>query len=426
MRRWAWVNGISEQTLTRTHERRIRTMHRYITWTIVLAVAVMVPFAAAAPPPPTLTWSPATNGSYDYGSVAAGQTASQTFSLTNSGRRATGGLTVTLSGSPAVTITADGCSGRSLGPLKSCTVAVQFAPTASGGVTATLTATGSQAIASLTLAGSSGTVGGHVYWSAANAVTIGRADLDGQNANQNFIASGPADGLAVDSGHVYWADHNNGTIGRADLDANGNVTGVNQSFIAGASNPFGVAVYSGHLYWTEYDGYTGFGTIGRADLNGQNVNHLFITGASFPQGVAVDSGHVYWGNFFAQGQGIDAIGRADLDANGDVASVNQSFISYVSWPAGLAVDSGHLYWASFNTDEIARADLDASGNVTSVSQNFIPAYGPYGVAVDSGHVYWANFYDTTVGRADLNGVPGSVNQSFITGAPGPVGVAVGN
>ncbi|MBI3660071.1 hypothetical protein HY230_06330 [Candidatus Acetothermia bacterium] len=38
--------------------------------------------------------------------------------------------------------------------------------------------------------------------------------------------------------HIYWANRNTGTIGRANLDG----TGVNQSFITGASIPFGVAV----------------------------------------------------------------------------------------------------------------------------------------------------------------------------------------
>jgi hypothetical protein len=41
--------------------------------------------------------------------------------------------------------------------------------------------------------------GSHVYWTTLFADTIGRADLDGQNANQNFItgASLP-EGMAVD------------------------------------------------------------------------------------------------------------------------------------------------------------------------------------------------------------------------------------
>jgi len=41
-----------------------------------------------------------------------------------------------------------------------------------------------------------------------------------------------------DGSHVYWANGNAGTIGRADL----NGQNANQSFITGATNPRGVAV----------------------------------------------------------------------------------------------------------------------------------------------------------------------------------------
>lgn len=87
---------------------------------------------------------------------------------------------------------------------------------------------------------------------------------------------------AVVPRHVYWTNFGTGTIGRLDLDGQN----VNQSFITGASDPFGVAVDSGHIYWTNF----GTGTIGRALLDGHEVNQSFITGASLPAGVAVDSG----------------------------------------------------------------------------------------------------------------------------------------
>lgn len=174
-------------------------------WSVTVLVAaaalLLVPAAGQAGGAPAIAWSPTTSdGTYDYGAVTVGQTASQTFTLTNSGGRATGTLAVALSGSSAFTITADGCSARSLAPTKSCDVTVQYAPTAGGSDTATLTATGEHASASLTLTGS-GTVPGHVYWGNLNAFTIGRASLDGTGANQSFItgASFPV-GVAVDAG----------------------------------------------------------------------------------------------------------------------------------------------------------------------------------------------------------------------------------
>jgi len=71
-------------------------------------------------------------------------------------------------------------------------------------------------------------------------------------------------------GTFYWA--NNYTIGRADL----NGTEVNQQFISVPYGPKGVAglgITSRYIYWTNEQG----GAIGRANLNGTDVNQRFIT-----------------------------------------------------------------------------------------------------------------------------------------------------
>jgi hypothetical protein len=104
--------------------------------------------------PPSLAWSPSTGGSFDYGMVAVGHDSSQTFTITNSGGSASSKLTISLSGSASFAITANDC--KSLGPGKSCTVAVNYAPTASAGPEmATLSADGNKdsATADLTLTG---------------------------------------------------------------------------------------------------------------------------------------------------------------------------------------------------------------------------------------------------------------------------------
>ena len=111
------------------------------------------------------------------------------------------------------------------------------------------------------------------------------------------------------------------TIGRANLDG----TGVDQSFITGASVPDGrrgrrQPRLLGQLHAAD--------TIGRANLDGSGVDQSFITGAAIPDGVAVDADHVYWANGTAS-----TIGRANLDGTG----VDQSFITGVA--QGVAVDS---------------------------------------------------------------------------------------
>jgi len=79
----------------------------------------------------------------------------------------------------------------------------------------------------------------------------------------------------------------------------------------------------------------------------------------------------------------------------------------------------YVYWANAAANTIARSNLDGSG----ANLSFITgASGPLGVAVDAAHVYWTNRNTNTIARANLDG--SGANQRFITGASGPDGVAV--
>ena len=86
----------------------------------------------------------------------------------------------------------------------------------------------------------------------------------------------------------------------------------------------------------------------------------------------------------------------------------------------MAVDAAHVYWANLVDGTIGRANLDGTG----VNQSFITgAIVPCGVAVDGAHIYWANAgAGDTIGRANLDGT--GVDQGFISGASNPCGVAV--
>jgi hypothetical protein len=91
--------------------------------------------------------------SHTYGHVRLGGALSQTFTLANTGGQGTGALTITVitvSGPQrSFTITATTCH-RGLGPRKSCTVTVQFAPTTDGEITGKLTAVGKKPTAMAT------------------------------------------------------------------------------------------------------------------------------------------------------------------------------------------------------------------------------------------------------------------------------------
>src|SRR5262245_20086233 len=124
---------------------------------VAAVLAVTMAGQAAGPPsdpgsPPSLGWTPSIAGGFGFGLVGVGKTATQTFTLTNSGGSASAALTVTLTGAPGLSITEDNCTGTSLGPAKSCTVTVEYAPTTSGPSRATLNAKGKKAAANADLA----------------------------------------------------------------------------------------------------------------------------------------------------------------------------------------------------------------------------------------------------------------------------------
>ena len=77
-----------------------------------------------------------------------------------------------------------------------------------------------------------------IYWANTGASdTIGRADIDGMNADGDFITgANVACGVAVNSSFIYWANFGNGTIGRCQPRRYGH---SNPNFITGTDDPAG-------------------------------------------------------------------------------------------------------------------------------------------------------------------------------------------
>jgi virginiamycin B lyase len=253
--------------------------------------------------------------------------------------------------------------------LRCARAASSFAPFLGSSARGRLRAVLGTLVAALVMAVVATPANAFVYWTNYSASAIGRANLDGTGVDQSFItgasAFGPY-GVAVDGQHIYWANSNTNVIGRANVDG----SGVDQSFITGVFYSVGVAVDGQHIYWANYNA----GAIGRANLDGTDVNQSFIRTPSLPNGVAVDGQHVYWTNSYAGG--LYGVGRANLDGSG----VDQSFITMATGPSGVAVDGQHIYWANTSGNTIGRANLDG----TDVDQSSIGgASGPWGVAVDT-------------------------------------------
>ena len=125
---------------------------------VVAAIGLTAPAHAGTAPVLQFAAGPAP----DYGSVAAGASPERTFTLTNIGGTATASLKVALSPGTAFAITPGGdtCTAVSLGPKKTCTIAVRYTSAAAGANdTATLTASAKKpaAPASLILTGTSPT-----------------------------------------------------------------------------------------------------------------------------------------------------------------------------------------------------------------------------------------------------------------------------
>ena len=146
--------------------------------------------------------------------------------------------------------------------------------------------------ADIQLAGDLAVDSSHIYFTEAHGCSygtglppcvyeksIGRADLDGGNVDQQFIATGSdsVDGLRVDPSYDLRLDEQHRTIVRARLDG----THVSRSFIRLDDTPCGIAVWGRYLYWT------GYASIGRAYLDGTHVNPYFINNLNRPCGLAV-------------------------------------------------------------------------------------------------------------------------------------------
>jgi sugar lactone lactonase YvrE len=377
---------------------------------VVMALGSAAGAAAAKPGPPVLAFSPAP---YDYGQVAAGGAASQTFTLANTGGQATGRLAVTLTGAAAFTITGSTCHPPRLRPGGACTITVRFAPSRAGRITATLTAAskgGPQHAATaadvLTGGRALGAAPGQIYWVSQDEIWA--ANLDGTSPHAILTGQdGPA-GIAVNSSHLYWADGGDGTIWEANLD------GTSPHIIfTGQRGLAGLAVTPSHIFWANEGGAGDrAGTIWAADLDGSNP-HTIVTGQTFPDGVAADASHVYWSD-----EGLN-----EQPGNGTISEANpdgtspHTIATGLTTPIGVAVDASHLYWASSGDGTVTQASLDGtSPHTIATGQN-----GPYGVASDASHLYWVNKDGGTVTQASPDGTS---PHTIVTGQVSPTWMAV--
>jgi virginiamycin B lyase len=251
-----------------------------------------------------------------------------------------------------------------------------------------------------------------LLWVNLDNPSIAASGLDGSDPNNYLISSddvgadgfGPND-VAANADYVYWTDLDTGSIGRADRDG-GN---VQQQFISGLDLPWHVTVTDTHIYWSDWRTEA----IGRAALDGTDVAPVFVADVGEAVGLAASDSYLYWGN--AEGNG--SIGRVGLDGSGSDPDFISNGVGSVS---SVTVDATHIYWTDESTKFVRRIALAGTGEPEPVVKT---GSGVDGIAVDDTHVYWANTIGGSIGRATLAG--GEVNQGFIGGVAGPMGVTLG-
>ena len=251
----------------------------------------------------------------------------------------------------------------------------------------------------------------HVYWAYRRSTdpfsftyvsAIGRANLDGSGVDSNFISGLPGygGGLAVSAQHVYWGNDSGG-VGRANLDG----TGVDQSFVTGIGlgRVSGVAVDGAHIYWaiigTDPSDPPG---IARANLDGTGVDTDFISGPR-AYSLAIDAEHLYWTGSYAEpafGYNGPSIGRANLDGT----AVQERFIAGgAAWHpenwSGVAADDAHIYWTASGYAGTALPILRANLDGTAI-EHLVPGAGDAtNLAVDDSHIYWTHYDGGVSGHA---------------------------
>lgn len=235
---------------------------------------------------------------YAYGRVSIGTTHEHTFTVRNTGGRATRGLTTSLTGSSTFTLVGDSCAGRTLGPRKTCTVTVRFSPGAVSAVSGTLSVTGKNhsTTSRVALSGAGrgfGEGGDSIYWAIADG-TINTGSLAGEAgavlvSPRTYPNQNDPNQLVVMDNVIYWADTAQGTINSVPVyGGDDNIT----TLYSGQKQPTGVAISGRGIYWTN----TGDGTINTGPLDGGTPSTL-VSGQKQPKGLTVSGTSLYWANY---------------------------------------------------------------------------------------------------------------------------------
>lgn len=263
-------------------------------------------------------------------------------------------------------------------------------------IASTLIRTGAAITGSLALL-VSGAAAAHadLYWASYGSQAIFSSAINGTDPSELIaqIGSNPNQVTYGPDGYLYWANYDVAAIGRAKLDG----SEADANWFTSLSEPTGVAVTGTHIYWAE----DGNGRVSRAKLDGSEIEANFVTGLTSPHGLAVNGNDLYIANT-AAGNIVHV----------DLTTAEQRVVTHVSDPQLVAANDTHVFWTNFRGESIGRSTVD--GN--DMEREFIYSSGSwtYGIAVDAEHIYWTNYTGTqSVARANLDGT--QIELDFISG-----------
>lgn len=389
--------------------------------------------------------------------ISRGATAAElTTTLSNPGVSALTGITFSLGGANPgnFTLTSDTNCGSTLAPSASCTIAVEFTPSAVQSFTATLSITDNAAGSPQTVSLSGNGTGPQLQFSPAKiGIISGTAGSAGNTGNGGAASSalvGGGSGIAFDrAGNLYFSDSTYNTVRKIDttgkistfagapVSGTGSYSGDNGAAASAGLNSPAQIVFdqSGNLYIadrlnsvirkidssgtiTTFAGSYSAGACGYAGDNGAAASATLC----HPQGVAVDA----LGNVYIADTGNNIVRKVDTGGtithfagapgqtgnNGDGLA---AFDALLAAPAQVAVDlAGNVYIADTGNNVVRRVSVNgiiktfAGGGTYAVTpaparDEIIKAVA---VATDlAGNVYIASgssIYMVSAGDADGN------------------------
>ena len=246
---------------------------------------------------------------------------------------------------------------------------------------------------------------GSIYWANDKGTTIGTRQprRDGGEPELHHRRAQPLRGGGRRRPRLLGRQRTTGTIGRANLDG----TGVNQGFIGAGTDPCGVAVDGAHVYWANLHRRDDRPRQPRRlrrqpELHRRRQLPLRSRGRRRPRLLGQPRSAT-------RSAAPTSTARARTRASSPAPTSPAGSRSTAPTSTGPTATTGRSVAPTSTAPASTRASSPA-GTARAASRSTAPT--STGPTTATGHI----------GRANLDGT--GVNQSFITGATGPCGVAV--